>query len=113
MIYLMVYCSDNRTQNNAQTKQSKMELYTLNLGHISPHFYHHDKTLKKEYLFFRNTNKYLCEQIEHIFFPRSYISFLPEANFLHFMQKFFRLNVTERHYFIRINTMNGFLFEQI
>lgn len=47
----MVYCSDNRTQNNAQTKQSKMELYTLNLGHISSHFYQHDKLLKKILIF--------------------------------------------------------------
>lgn len=52
MIYLMVYCSDNRTENNAQTKQSKMELYTLNVGHISSHFYQHDKTLKKKILIF-------------------------------------------------------------
>lgn len=69
MIYLMVFCSDSCTQNNTQTKQSKRESYTLNLEHISLHFYHHEKTLKKIYTYFLATQKYLCEQIEQIFFP--------------------------------------------
>lgn len=68
-IYLIVFCSDSCTQNNAQTKQSKRELYTLNLGHISSHFYRRDKTFfLKQYTYFSATQKYLCEQIEQIFF---------------------------------------------
>lgn len=70
MIYLMVFCSDSCTQYNAQTKQSKRELYILNLRHFSSHFYHYDKT----FFFFLNIHifpqhkKYLCKQIEQIFF---------------------------------------------
>lgn len=81
--------------------------------HFFTHFFHQDKTLKNIYTYFSATQKYLCEQIEQIFFPWLYIGFLPEDNFSHLMQEFFRLNVTERDYFIRIYKINEFLFDQI